>query len=885
MHRAISVFEYVVAAFAICVAMLGVAPAPQATAAAAWSTIPMSATVSSSDGAEGASLPARTPVDGFESIPVPGLSKTVTPELFAGTMASKGYSIDAQPIIVSPEGKKSDTNATNSTTSDVAVLIEFDTPEHATASLTNGFASQFAQSRGVDLGIASSSVTYSGTAVIATYTGANATLYQAVKGTMSVIGIVGEGSDAAESILTDLGFRESKAERVVRFAVAVIIVFLLLAIVFRILRGINRRVRSGLTHQESTPDVESMLYDSSPYGTTESNLHEEYHPDADQDDPAARRREQMKREGLSPLPVVAPRNESVEFRPDPVLQEAGERLADRYDGHHDDMALSRSLGVSISDARLEKEHARRNNRPTTFYPARTSAPEYDEAGRRAQVSARSSQPLQARSSASYATASTAPAHPKDARVPPGISVPAVSATAQREPVQRETVQRETVRETPRREQVRETVRRDPRRETHASAFVSTKASPAVRSAAASVATAPAHYTLAQTPVVAATDDRGAQSVVRRSASSPRATAPLMMTPLMSGASDAAPLMHIPRGALAPRAAGADVAATVEPAAAKTASATMAPKTTAPTMAKPAADTTMSPVASQEYGAASELAAHTAPVHSAAAAHVAEHHVAEHHTDARHTAASATPAVPESSATESSATESSAPESVGSTPASASVRATAPAPSEPIVEGMAPASAEPSYAPSAAPVRTGYSEVPVASEPANPYRASRRGTGYSAEFSAASHSSSVPHTAFGYGAGSLTGPSSSFGRHRPSMQAPVVSRPTSSGRYAATVAPHSPEALADDPLFGTQPGQVFVPPSLRGSVQSADAEASAASESDGLVPVRFGDDETPQAPTEPQDSDNQGEHAVEEAKRRSLKKNLHRLKGVYFPGAR
>lgn len=880
MHRAISVFEYVVAAFAICVAMLGVAPAPQAAAAAAWSTIPMSATVSSSDGAEGASLPARTPVDGFESIPVPGLSKTVTPELFAGTMASKGYSIDAQPIIVSPEGKKSDTNATNSTTSDVAVLIEFDTPEHATASLTNGFASQFAQSQGIDLGIASSSVTYSGTAVIATYTGANVTLYQAVKGTMSVIGIVGEGSDAAESILTDLGFRESKAERVVRFAVAVIIVFLLLAIVFRLLRGINRRVRSGLTHQESTPDVESMLYDSSPYGTTESDLHEEYHPDADQDDPAARRREQMKREGLSPLPVVAPRNESVEFRPDPVLQEAGERLADRYDGHHDDMALSPSLGVSISDARLEKEHARRNNRPTTFYPARTSAPEYDEAGRRAQVSARSSQPLQARSSASYATASAAPARPKDARVPSGISVPAVSATAQREPVQREPVQRETVRET-----VRETPRRDPRRETHASAFISTKASPAVRSAAASVATTPAHYTLAQTPVVATTDDRGAQSVVRRSASSPRATAPLMMTPLMSGASDAAPLMHIPHGALAPRAAGADAAATVEPAAAKTASATMAPKTTAPTMAKPAADTTMSPVASQEYGTASELAAHTAPVHSAAAAHVAEHHVAEHHTDARHTAASATPAVPESSATESSATESSAPESVGSTPASASVRATAPAPSEPIVEGMAPASAEPSYAPSAAPVRTGYSEVPVASEPANPYRASRRGTGYSAEFSAASHSSSVPHTAFGYGAGSLTGPSSSFGRHRPSMQAPVVSRPTSSGRYAATVAPHSPEALADDPLFGTQPGQVFVPPSLRGSVQSADAEASAASESDGLVPVRFGDDETPQAPTEPQDSDNQGEHAVEEAKRRSLKKNLHRLKGVYFPGAR
>lgn len=875
MHRAISVFEYVVAAFAICVAMLGVAPAPQAAAAAAWSTIPMSATVSSSDGAEGASLPARTPVDGFESIPVPGLSKTVTPELFAGTMASKGYSIDAQPIIVSPEGKKSDTNATNSTTSDVAVLIEFDTPEHATASLTNGFASQFAQSQGIDLGIASSSVTYSGTAVIATYTGANVTLYQAVKGTMSVIGIVGEGSDAAESILTDLGFRESKAERVVRFAVAVIIVFLLLAIVFRLLRGINRRVRSGLTHQESTPDVESMLYDSSPYGTTESDLHEEYHPDADQDDPAARRREQMKREGLSPLPVVAPRNESVEFRPDPVLQEAGERLADRYDGHHDDMALSPSLGVSISDARLEKEHARRNNRPTTFYPARTSAPEYDEAGRRAQVSARSSQPLQARSSASYATASAAPARPKDARVPSGISVPAVSATAQREPVQREPVQRETVRET-----VRETPRRDPRRETHASAFISTKASPAVRSAAASVATTPAHYTLAQTPVVATTDDRGAQSVVRRSASSPRATAPLMMTPLMSGASDAAPLMHIPHGALAPRAAGADAAATVEPAAAKTASATMAPKTTAPTMAKPAADTTMSPVASQEYGTASELAAHTAPVHSAAAAHVAEHHTA-----ARHVAASVTPAVPESSATESSATESSAPESVGSTPASASVRATAPAPSEPIVEGMAPASAEPSYAPSAAPVRTGYSEVPVASEPANPYRASRRGTGYSAEFSAASHSSSVPHTAFGYGAGSLTGPSSSFGRHRPSMQAPVVSRPTSSGRYAATVAPHSPEALADDPLFGTQPGQVFVPPSLRGSVQSADAEASAASESDGLVPVRFGDDETPQAPTEPQDSDNQGEHAVEEAKRRSLKKNLHRLKGVYFPGAR
>lgn len=111
-----------------------------------------------------------------------------------------------------------------------------------------------------------------------------------------------------------------------------------------------------------------------------------------------------------------------------------------------------------------------------------------------------------------------------------------------------------------------------------------------------------------------------------------------------------------------------------------------------------------------------------------------------------------------------------------------------------------------------------------------------------------------------------------------------------------VAEKEPVPVVSDPLFGTAPGQVFIPPALRGKVDAMHS-AFVTPLPKPVTPVadnaaKSDQSENAEAPSSNdahvEDSEfgtsrKDRKTLVEIAKKKSTKKSIYKLKGVYFPG--
>ncbi len=111
-----------------------------------------------------------------------------------------------------------------------------------------------------------------------------------------------------------------------------------------------------------------------------------------------------------------------------------------------------------------------------------------------------------------------------------------------------------------------------------------------------------------------------------------------------------------------------------------------------------------------------------------------------------------------------------------------------------------------------------------------------------------------------------------------------------------IAEKEPAPVVSDPLFGTAPGQVFIPPALRGKVDATHS-AFVTPLPKPVTPfaanaVKNDQSESAEAPSSNDTHVEDGEFGtsrkdrktlVEIAKKKSTKKSIYKLKGVYFPG--
>lgn len=137
---------------------------------------------------------------------------------------------------------------------------------------------------------------------------------------------------------------------------------------------------------------------------------------------------------------------------------------------------------------------------------------------------------------------------------------------------------------------------------------------------------------------------------------------------------------------------------------------------------------------------------------------------------------------------------------------------------------------------------------------------------------------------------------------PSTSAPSVpdasafATPNPQESSVQPIAEKEPAPVVSDPLFGTAPGQVFIPPALRGKVDAMHS-AFVTPLPKPVTPVaanaiKSDQSESAEAPSSNDAHVEDGEFGtsrkdrktlVEIAKKKSTKKSIYKLKGVYFPG--
>ena len=137
---------------------------------------------------------------------------------------------------------------------------------------------------------------------------------------------------------------------------------------------------------------------------------------------------------------------------------------------------------------------------------------------------------------------------------------------------------------------------------------------------------------------------------------------------------------------------------------------------------------------------------------------------------------------------------------------------------------------------------------------------------------------------------------------PSTSAPSVpdasafATPNPQESSVQPIAEKEPAPVVSDPLFGTAPGQVFIPPALRGKVDAMHS-AFVTPLPKPVTPVAANAIKSDQSESAEDPSSNDahvedGEFGtsrkdrktlVEIAKKKSTKKSIYKLKGVYFPG--
>lgn len=840
-HVAFACFIAMMASLAVLLSMLCAATAVAQPLETDDASEPVTAEAAVATSSTGDQSLVQSLLGKFESIPVPGVSKSPTESTFNDVMAANGYTVTSTADTTGMTGVRAAATAQTSG-GDSAGFLQFDSEEDMQASqsairaILSAAATQYSAN--------AESTTYSGAATITEYSGDGTIVYIASEGTTLMLGVMSGSASQLDHLLEGLGFEQGMIERALRVVMVVVIITV---VVFVVVKLAHRQHAAVVRRKETIP---AALEDT---GDFESNR--QFNPDT-ADPMPAQRQQYMARQGLRNLSDMPLMSAGEEFLPDPVLLQEGSEIARERKIGKDNYSISTmSQGISVDPQALAQAHAKFAAPTQVFQPVR-STPMPAMAAPVAQPMLQNSQPVMQQS------------------------------MMQQQPVMQQAVAQQSVMQTSQ----------------SAAQPIPVPPAPVQTSIAQPVSAAPI-------PAVAADS---------HPASAPQAVATPVAAPAAVPAPQAAS-MPVPVPVQPTKAPAPKPVVSARPAA------TAFPK---PAMAQPVFSATAAflasvPSAVPVVNQAVSQRAIPSVASQARGENIAQLAAAQPATVAQPAAKpAAQPAVVQSVAAPTVAPEPAVVKTVASEPvastaaASESVEAAHVIPA-PVVPAPAakPVSPAPAFAKSASIPAVQSQAVPVAPKPATaPATPAELAT-------PATSASPMAPTAYVHPAHpvmpqpAFSAQTNPFVPQAAKSSAPVPARP------AAPIPMHAPQQPAapssplmskapdmwtpaeqrieqSDPLFGTAPGQVFIPPALRGKVDASGVSHNAAKPvaapslaiANATQPVAETADDATADSDDPQDDEgNFGTNRkdrkklVEVAKKKSGKKNLYKLKGVYFPG--